>query len=85
MEHKGILELALEALQKQRTQVEAEIEALGAEMRGSRRATLKRRARPAASAQKKRRAKTPAERKAQSKRMKAYWAAKKAAAAKAKK
>jgi hypothetical protein len=86
MEHKRILELALEALEKQKTQVEAEVEALRAEMRGSGRATLKRKTGPIASPPGKRRAKTPAERKAQSKRMKAYWAAKKASiAAKAKK
>jgi hypothetical protein len=86
MEHKRMLELALEALEKRRTQVEAEIETLRAEMRGGGRATLERKAEPAGSARKKRRARTPAERKAQSKRMKAYWAAKKAeVAAKAKK
>lgn len=86
MEHKRILELALEALQNQKAQVEAEVEALRAEMRGSAGATLKRKAAPTAGLKGKRRAKTPAERKAQSKRMKAYWAAKKAAlAAKAKK
>jgi hypothetical protein len=81
MEHKRILELALEALQNQKAQVEAEIEALRAEMRGSVRATSTRRAVPTAGPKGKRRAKTPAEREAQSKRMKAYWAAKKAAVA----
>jgi hypothetical protein len=79
MEHKRILELALETLQKRRMQVEAEVEALSAEMRRSGRATSKRKAQSTVSAQRKRRARTPAERKAQSKRMKAYWAAKKAA------
>ena len=81
MEHKRILELALETLQKRRMQVETEIEALYAEMRGSARGTLTRKTTHAVSPQKKRRARTPAERKAQSKRMKAYWAAKKAATA----
>ena len=85
MEHKRILELALKALEKQKTQVEAEVKALRAEMRGSRRPTLKRKAGPTAGLSGRRRTRTPAERKAQSKRMKAYWAAKKAAlAAKAK-
>lgn len=85
MEHKRILELALEALEKRRTQVEAEVEALRVEMRGSGRAASTRKAGPAASRPEKRRVRTPAERKAQSKRMKAYWAAKKASvAAKAK-
>jgi peptidoglycan hydrolase CwlO-like protein len=84
MEHKRILELALEALEKRKTQVEAEVKALRAEMRGSGKATSTRKAGPTASASGRRRAKTPAERKAQSKRMKAYWAAKKAAAAAAK-
>ena len=41
MEHKRILELALEALEKQKTLVETEVEALRAEMRGSGRAILK--------------------------------------------
>jgi len=81
MDHKRILELALETLEKQKTQVEAEVEALRAEMRGSGGVTAKRKAGPAASPSGKRRAKTPAERRAQSKRMKAYWVAKKAAAA----
>ena len=85
MEHNRILELALEALQDRKSQVEAEVEALRGEMRGSGRATSTRKAGPAAGLSGKRRAKTPAERKAQSRRMKAYWAAKKAAvAAKAK-
>jgi len=81
MEHKRILELALETLEKQTTQVEAEIEALRGEMRGRGRATSTRKAETAASPSGRRRTRTPAERKAQSKRMKAYWAAKKAAAA----
>ena len=81
MEHKRILELALEALQNQTAQVEAEIEALRGEMRGSGRATSTRKARSIPRPKRKRRAKTPAERKAQSKRMKAYWATKNAAAA----
>ena len=81
MEHKRILELALETLEKRRTQVEADVEALRAEMRGGGKATLKRKAETTASPSGRRRTRTPAERKAQSKRMKAYWAAKKAAAA----
>ncbi len=85
MEQKRILELALEALEKQKIQVEAEIEALRAEMHGSGRVTSTRTTALTASPSGKRRTRTPAERKAQSKRMKAYWAAKKAAeAAKAK-
>ena len=81
MEHKRILELALEALEKKKTQVETEIEALRAEMRGRGGVTAKRKAGPTAGPSGRRRTRTPAERKAQSKRMKAYWAAKKAAAA----
>jgi hypothetical protein len=79
MEHKRILELALETLQEGKMQVDAEIEALRAEMRGSGSATLKRKAGPTTNPSGRRRTRTPAERKAQSKRMKAYWAAKKAA------
>ena len=81
MEHKRILELALEALGKQRTQVEAEIEAIRTEMHVGGRATSTRKAESIASPSGRRRTRTPAERKAQSKRMKAYWAEKKAAAA----
>ena len=81
MEHKRILELALETLEKQKTQVEAEIEALRGEMRGGGKATSTRKAEHTARPSGRRRARTPAERKAQSKRMKAYWATKKAAAA----
>jgi len=81
MEHKRILELALEVLEERKAQVEAEVEALRAELRGSGRATLTRKAGPTASLPVKRRARTPAERKAQSRRMKAYWAARKASIA----
>ncbi len=81
MEHKRIVELALEALEKRKMQVEAEVEVLHAEMRVSGRATLKRKPKPISKPPGKRRAKTAAEKRAQSKRMKAYWAAKKAAVA----
>jgi hypothetical protein len=81
MERKRILELALEALEQQKTQVEAEIEILRAETHGRGGVASTGKAGPTARPKGKRRAKTPAERKAQSKRMKAYWAAKKAAAA----
>ena len=81
MEHKRILELALEALEKQRTHVEAEIEAIRAEMHGGGRATSTRKAGSTASLPGKRRVRTTAERKAQSKRMKTYWAAKRASEA----
>ena len=81
MEHKRILELALEALQEGKKRVEAEIEAIGAEMRGIVRDTLKRKAARTTSLSGSQRVRTLAERKAQSKRMKAYWAAKRSAAA----
>jgi hypothetical protein len=80
-DHKRILELAPEALQNRKTQVEAEVEALRAEMGDIGRSTSTRKLEPSARPKGMRRAKTSAERKAQSKRMKAYWAAKKAAVA----
>lgn len=51
MEQKRILELALEALQKRKMQIDAEVEALCVEMHGSRRAALKRKTGPTVSAQ----------------------------------
>ena len=85
MEFKRILELALEALEKRRMQIEAEVEDLRAELGGSVGDTSTKKPASTGSPSGRRRARTPGERKAQSKRMKAYWAAKKAAvAAKAK-
>ena len=72
MDHKRILELALDALQHRKTQVEAEVEALRAEMGDISRSTSTRKVEPSARPKGTRRAKTPAERKAQSKRMKAH-------------
>ncbi len=70
-----IIELAIEALRKRRSGVEAEIEMIEGELRG-------RTAKTAASVAGKRRPKTTAQRKAQAKRMRAYWAARKARATK---
>jgi hypothetical protein len=77
---KRILELAVEALQLQKASVEAEIEAVRGELQGAARVYRAAIVSPAAP---KRRRKI-AQRKAQSERMKAYWAARKAAAAKPK-
>ena len=81
MEKNRLLELAIEGLERQRAALAAEIEALRSEMKGS----------PARSAKKaktatrpKRRAKTAAEKRALSRKMKAIWRKKKAAAAKKK-
>jgi hypothetical protein len=65
-----IIELAIEALQRRRSGVEAEIEMIEGELRG-------RTAKPAAPVAGKRRPKTAAQRKAQAERMRAYWAARK--------
>jgi hypothetical protein len=66
-----IIELAIEALQRRKSGVEAEIEMVEGELRG-------RTAKPAAPVAGKRRPKTAAQRKAQAERMRAYWAARKA-------
>jgi hypothetical protein len=71
-----IIELAIEALSKRRTGVEAEIAMLEAELKGRTAIT----AEPAAAA--KRGPRTAAQRKAQGERMRAYWAARKLKAAK---
>lgn len=70
---KRILELAVEALQGQKAVVEADIEWIRAQLSGGIRA-----GKPAIStpAVLKRRGRTAAQRKAQSEKMKAYWAAK---------
>jgi hypothetical protein len=83
MNNKRILELALETLQKQRAVVEAEIEAVRSELRGLTGIPRANRAGTAAPLSGRRRPKSPAEKKAQSERMKAYWAAKRAGSVKA--
>jgi len=76
---KRILELALEALQGQIAVVEADIEWVRAQLSGGIRADQPATLTPAV---RKRRGRTAAQRKAQSEKMKAYWAAKVGAAKK---
>ena len=80
MDRNRILELALEGLQKQKADIEQEIEMVRAELRG-RAPAVPSRFVPAARSGK-RRSRTPAERKAQAERMRKYWAAKRAKVAK---
>ncbi len=75
-----ILELALETLIARKTAVEAEIAEIRAELEG--RAPSPKSSRGTKMVSRRRRARTPAERKAQSERMKLYWAARRAEAAK---
>ena len=77
MDNKKILELALENLENQRITLEADIKSLLAELGGKTGKT----AAPVAG---KRRPRTAAERKAQASRMRAFWAAKRSKAKKAK-
>jgi uncharacterized protein (UPF0335 family) len=72
---KRILELAVEALQERKAKVEAEIESIQAELEGR-----IRKPKIAVPRVVKRRRRTAAQRKAQSRRMKAYWAARKSRA-----
>lgn len=81
MESKRILELALENLEKQRTDLVAAIEQIQS-LNGRNRRGIGRRPETQMLAVARRRSRTSAERKAQSERMKAYWAAKRAAKAK---
>jgi hypothetical protein len=69
---KRIVELAVEALQERKAKVEAEIESIQAQLGGA-----IRKPKTAVTTAAKRRRRTAAQRKAQSRRMKAYWAAKK--------
>jgi hypothetical protein len=80
MDQNRILELALEGLQKQKAGIEAELEMIQAELNGVGSAVLKITMDTAADTG--RRSRTPAERKAQSERMRQYWAAKRKNAAK---
>jgi hypothetical protein len=81
MDQNRILELALEALQKQKAGIDEEIEMLHAELTG-RGSTVREKPSVPASGKAKGRSRTPAERKAHSERMRQYWAAKKGKAAK---
>ncbi len=76
---KRILELAVEALEGQKTRLEAEIEEIRIQLRGGSERSL-----TTAPAAGRRRRRTAAERKAQSARMRAYWAAKKGRGARSK-
>jgi hypothetical protein len=81
MDRLRILELAAEMLQKQRGEIEAEIEMIRAELNGAipKPATDRK---PAAARANRRRKRTLAERKAQSRIMKERWAKRKAQAGK---
>ena len=81
MEHKKILEFALETLEKQKAGIDAEIEAIRAEL-NSAGPKPSGKVRPIAKAISKRRLKTQAERKALSRKMKEIWAAKRLQGAK---
>ena len=74
-----MLELAVEALQSRKAGIDAEIEVIRAELGGK---AFIGGGKTKAVAAKRERSRTPAERRAQSRRMKKYWAAKKAATVK---
>jgi uncharacterized protein (UPF0335 family) len=82
MDRNRILELAVETLEKRKAGINAEIETLRAELKGTGFGTA-RKVNPAAASTRRRRLQTRAERKAHSEGMKAYWAAKRAKEAKA--
>lgn len=77
MDNKRILELAIETLEKHKAAIEAEIEELRGEMKGEITGETAKKVKATSPTASRYRPKTPAERKAQSDRMKAYWAAKK--------
>jgi hypothetical protein len=82
MDQKRILELAVEELKRQKAGIDAEIEIVRAELRGS---GTPGGSKAAATTISKRRPRTPAQRRAQSLRMRKHWAAKRMQEAKAKK
>ena len=73
MERKRILELAVEALQQQKAQIEADIKTVQAELKSAGLGISE-------SEKPQRRRRSPAERRAHAQRMRKYWAAKKAQA-----
>jgi hypothetical protein len=77
-----ILELAMEELQRQKAVIDADIEEIQAELRGFKPAAAPK---AAVSAEGRRRGRSSAQRKAQSDRMKKYWAAKRSRTAISKK
>ena len=79
MDRQRILELALEGLQKQKAQIDQEIEELRADLNGREAIAQATISLPAAG---RGRASRAAQRKAQSERMRLYWATKRAKAAK---
>ncbi len=79
---KRLIELALEALELRKASIDAEIAAIREELAGGAKASLAKAAKTVAPA-KKRGPRSRAARKAQSDRMKAYWAKKKAESSKA--
>jgi hypothetical protein len=80
MDRTQLLELALEALEKQKATVSAEIDAIRTQLRGS--GSAARKAKPAKARIGRRKPQTVAARKAQSQKMKKYWAEKRVAAKK---
>lgn len=81
MERKRILQLAVEELRKQKEEIEAEIKTIQAEL-GIRESRVARVAEIPTAPDRRRRSRTPAERKAQAKKMREYWAAKRGKGAK---
>jgi len=81
MERNRILELALEELKRRKAGIDADIKAIQAELTGTGSAVRQTPSLPSAGKGRGRQ-RTPAERKAQSLRMKKYWAAKRAQAEK---
>jgi hypothetical protein len=81
MDRNRILELALETLENQKAEIIAEIERIRAGSRGRGLAVA---GKTKAGTARKEKSRTPAQRRAQSQRMKKYWAAKRAKAAKGK-
>ncbi len=75
MDNKKVLELALESLERQRLQIEADIEALRAGLRGRSKVD---KAESTPPARRRRRGRSAAQRRALSLRMKAYWAERRA-------
>ena len=80
MEQRQILELALKELERRKTGIDADIEAIRTELRGTGSAVQQAVPTPSAGTQRGRK-RTPAERRAQAQRMREIWKKRKAAAA----
>lgn len=83
MDRKRLVELSIEALERKKIEIDEEIDILRTELGSSGKAVRQAASPVSAAGGRKRRSRTPAERRAQSQRMKQYWAQRNSKAPKA--